>query len=52
MSMLKLFILSVLIIILHLFMCKGISFKLCLRINESSFRVRVIYDFLYFLPKS
>jgi hypothetical protein len=48
MSMLKLFILSVPIIILHLFVCKGISFKLCLRINESSFRVRVIYDFLYF----
>ena len=48
MSMLKLFILSVPIIILHLFMCKGISFKSCLQINESSFRVRVIYDFSYF----
>jgi hypothetical protein len=52
MSMLKLFILSVLIIIFTSVICKGISFKLCLRINESSFRVRVIYDFLYFLPKS
>ena len=41
-SVLKLFILSVPIIILHLFMCKGISFKSCLQINESSFRVRVI----------
>ncbi len=29
-------------IILHLFMCKGISFKLYLQINESGFRVRVI----------
>ncbi len=29
-------------IILHLFMCKEISLKSCLQINESSFRVRVI----------
>ena len=51
-SVLKLFILSVPIIILHLFMCKRISSKSYLRIDESSFRVRVIYDFLYFLLKS
>ena len=50
-SMPELFILSAPIYILHLFMCEGISFKSYLQINDSSFRVRVIYDFLYFSLK-
>jgi hypothetical protein len=37
-------------IILHLFMCKEISLKLCLQINESNFRVRVTPMISYILP--
>jgi hypothetical protein len=50
-SMLDLFILSAPIYILHLFMCKGISFELYLQINESSFRIRVILWYLVFFVK-